>query len=220
MALKKCSISRLALNAVRLGLLTAWLVLTGMKISYFSSEPTVLHSRVDDEFELPYITVLRTENGLPSIIYWLSGYFSHNRSDSFERMALPNQTLLEFARSHSMSLAELSGETGLLSVEQRKLRLNQTTTENNQGKWSVTVDVLLNTGATLKLEDSPVILRLPRYTDFIAPKELVEDLIYSTKGYYRLYFHDKPCFFAADTSFQDHVTIENTPFNPFIELTY
>ena len=211
MALKRCRISRLVLNTVRLGLLVAWLVLTGTKVSHFLSEPTALQSRVDSDFQLPYISVFREESGFPNYMHWVLGSFR----DNFTRiMELRNQTLLEFVRSHSMSLAELSGETDMLNDEQRKHRFNETTIENSRGNWSVTLTALLNMGATLTPNNAPVVLGLPRYTDFIAAEELRD----VSKTYYRLVFHGTPCLFAIQERIDTSVFLGNTTFIPQIRL--
>ena len=165
MALKMCSISWLVLNAVRLGLLVAWLGLTGMKVAHFLSEPTALQSRVDHKVELPYITVFAGMNSPSPSKKKKYPSLSSSWASRFGRQVdwKPHHTLLELVRSQSMSLAELSGETGLLSEEQRKRHPNKTTLRNQYGNWSETITPYLMMGATLTPSEFKVVLRLPRH---------------------------------------------------------
>ena len=212
-----CGISRLVLYTARLGLLAAWLVLAGMKVKHFLSEPTVLQPRVDRldrddrKFDkMPYVSVF-TDNGFHD-------YLSYDLSDRYERVKLSNQTLIEFITSHSLSLAELSGQSGLLSEEERKRRMNQTTIEDEyNNKWSVTLDALLSRGAT-RVVDRNALLTLPRYKDFMAPKD--KPTVGKAFGgdYYRLHFHGRSCFFAFASTISSAVMIENAISIATIEL--
>ena len=204
---------------VRLGLVVAWLVLTGMKVDYFLSQPTILQPRVDREFEeLPYITVIREEKHASTfLLLWshVAESFRYETDYSKYRM-IRKQSLNEFVRSHSMSLIELSGQSRRsLSEEERKLIINETTSETTSGKWSVTLTDRLDIGATLAMNSSSAAITLHRYTDFVLP---MSDLIGRTKGYYRLIFHARPCFFRFLRDFHDEVAIENVTSIPAIEL--
>ena len=53
----RCSTPQLAIHAVQLSLLVVWLVLTGIKIAHFLSQPTALQFRLDTEFQPPFVTV-------------------------------------------------------------------------------------------------------------------------------------------------------------------
>ena len=204
------------LYTARLGLLAAWLVLTGMKVKHFLSEPTVLQPRLDRldrddrKFDkMPYVSVF-TDDGFHD-------YLSYDLSDGYERVKLSNQTLIEFIRSHSLSLAELSGQSGLLSEEERKRRMNETTILKFNEKWSVTLDADLARGAT-RVVDRYAFLRLPRYKDFMAPKDKQTVGKAFGEDYYRLYFHGRSCFFAFASTISSSVMIENATSIPRIEL--
>ena len=53
----RCGASDLLLYTVHLSLLVGWLVLTGIKIGHFLSEPTALQSRLDSDFRPPFVSI-------------------------------------------------------------------------------------------------------------------------------------------------------------------
>ena len=217
MALRMCSISLLVLYTVRLGLLVVWLGLTGMKVKHFLSEPTAFQSRVDHEFELPYISVFHAENRYQAdIIDSLKTRYpkdsvellkarSHDIPDQSGKTEHSNQTLLEFVRDHSVTLAAMAPGHNMLSYENLKRRIYPTIFEDRLGTWRVTLTDSLDMGATLKPENPDISMRLPHTmsTNGIANERHREYERYS------LVFHCKPDYLIFDKSLHKRVFIES-----------
>ena len=71
-------------------LMTAWLGLIGLKISYFLTEPTTLLSRLDHTLhKLPYISVLPSTQ-----ISMINDWNRENSTEKERRELFGNQTLL------------------------------------------------------------------------------------------------------------------------------
>ena len=191
MALKMCSISWLVLNTVRLGLLVAWLVLTGMQVSHFVSEPTSLRSHVDEHFDMPYITVIGPQK---------------------RQIVTPNQTLLEYVRARGLSIYELSGNRYNRRGLDIKNATNITTYEDNNGKWNIILTWQLDIVATLTPHRN-------RNPNVLWLKHLYENDSDGQFRYtYPLVFHGEPHFFDFDDRFHSVVAIKNMTEGQSIKL--
>ena len=248
MALKKCSISMLVLNAVRFGLFAAWLALTGMKVAHFLSEPTVLQSRVDGNGETPYITVIRAESGFTVFeqlfrrqhAFYVAqafmaiqkqlvqlGYAPIGSIPDYDIIPIPNQTLLEYVTVHSMTLCELSGRTPAeTNSSDRKRHRNITATSDEYGNWTAALTSPLDIGATLTPNrgSSFVQLRLPHYNDSIDYRglrlpPLKGDPLDPSNVFYLLVFHSQPSYFQSHRDFQSSIVIKNATNEQTFELT-
>ena len=193
MALKMCSISWLVLNLVRLGLLAAWLGLTGMKVSHFLSEPTALRSHVDENPDMPYITVIGPPN---------------------RQIVTTNQTtLLEYARARDLNIYELSGNMyRLYRMLERgfdiKNAKNITTYEDGDGMWNIILTSRLGIGATLTPNRKRNMVLLRHF--YVYDSDDLFRHIYPPELRYFVYFHGEPHFFGFDDRFHSSVSIKNT----------
>ena len=136
-------------------MMTAWLGLVGLKISYFLTEPTTLLSRLDHTSrKLPNISIALPSTNFAMIRDW---FINENEGGNL----FDNQTLLDLFRSYGPVLAEYTGISNM-SDDERRQRRTETTIRDSQGTWRQTLIYGRFLGATVEPVSSRLRLYLPR----------------------------------------------------------
>ena len=208
MSPRKCKVSQLVKHALQLVLLAAWLSLTGLQITHFLSEPTAVQSRLDHKFKPPFITVIPIRPMPKRITRILEKGTEEERSE-----LLANQTLIEFIRAHSLSLAEFSGVANVTD-ERRQQDKNETTLKDFSGTWKLTTYRSTQISATLNLSGSAVVLTLPRNTDLVKGIGSNETIHYL----YWIVFHSENNFWRFDTELHTYLPVKNASHHQDIKV--
>ena len=204
----RCRLSRVPLQAARLLLLASWVVLTGHQLKHYLSEPTALRPRIDWDFAPPFLTVVPAKP-LPRRV----ARVVENGTAEERRALYGNQTLLDFIKEHSLTLAQLIGEeAGAESGDDGRA---QTEAVGRFGFWRLIRTGVGVTGATLEPNSSQLFLSLPRNTEF----EM--DLGGGPAGQYCCWVivHSTRDFFKLDMDRHAFFPIRNVFDNPDVQLT-
>ena len=195
--------------ALQFVLLVAWLCLTGLKVKHFLSEPTAFRSHLDHMFKFPSITIVPINPMLKRIIRIIKEGSEEERSELFA-----NQTLLEFVRSHSLTLAEVAGYGSTIDEKQRR-EGNETTLEDYQGTWKLNVYRNIHITVTLNPSRPRVLLTLPRKTNLLrgfGGEDLAQYL-------YPIVFHSEDYFWTYDLELHTYLRARNMSHHQHIKVT-
>ena len=206
-----CRVSQLVKGALRLVVLAAWLGLTGMKIKHFVSEPTALRSHLDHEFKTPSITIIPIQPMSKRTIRIIDEGSEEERSELYA-----NQTLYEFLRAHSLTLADFSGATDRNTTDEKQgQERNETTLEDYQGTWKLTVYQNTVISATLTPSRSTMYLSLPRITNLVRGIGSNDTIHYL----YWIVFHSEDHFWRYDSELHTYLPIKNVSHHQDIKLS-
>ena len=195
-----CSVSQLLLRVVQLILLVSWLVLTALKIDHFLSEPTALRSRLDSEFQPPYVTIFPAL-ALPLPV---ANVVAHGTPQQQNEL-FANQTLDEFIRLYSMPMVKRVRFEEALSQEENG------TTLPNRVSWRIVRRCDGAEGVTMTpTEPAEFFVRAPRNTAFRA--------LHPKSYYYALVLHGDRDFFRFDPYLHSLLQIRNEASHPNVKI--